>query len=735
MGVSLQFRTSRPRLAAAVTAVLAVTALGAGTLGTAPAAFAATSEAAPAAPAAVSGLPVLPAGAALVATGPSGFLAQLADEQLLWTPYAGGTAQRFDGRLGWASSGDVVAVGHEYPMNRFTLHDMASPTARGVTIDLAEIGGTFLSVLGRNSVLAEVVLDDHTVELHVVTQDGGVLRSEKISGLPANAGFFRSSAPVRDGFAVVSYTSGDTAEYTPARALVDLGKKTVVAHHDAPGDDGSTAGGLMLSASHVAWLEAGSGDGRRVVSVDRATGERKTTVLGPGLHTRAALAGDWLVYGADGEPATAVSLTGAGTRQLTTTLSGLAAGTDGSVVAAGSRAEDGAGLFRITAAAGGVPVVTKVAELDTSVPLAIEQVHVPDGVNLDRTGGKVTLGWDLSRPDAFLDVTLHHTVTEQTFHARVPAPETGTRFSFVWDGTLDDGTDAPNGRYAIEAEASLLDGSGEPAYQGWQMYVSRDVNPHDFTGNGSTDVLARDAAGVLWRDDLRDRPVNGQVTTAQRSRIGSGWNTYKHIEAVGDLDGSLTGDLVALDGAGVLWSYAGKGDGTFGTRVRVGGGWGIYNKLTGGSDLDGDGRSDLLATDTTGVLWFYKGTGDLARPFATRVRVGGGWGVYNQLVATGNIAGTAAGDLVARDTSGVLWLYQGTGKGTFLARTRIGGGWNAFSQLVGAGDVDGDGRPDLLAYGAGGTSVYHANGTVTGTFTRLSTAVFTGEGTKFTSVA
>ncbi|WP_406066167.1 VCBS repeat-containing protein [Streptomyces sp. NBC_01077] len=67
-------------------------------------------------------------------------------------------------------------------------------------------------------------------------------------------------------------------------------------------------------------------------------------------------------------------------------------------------------------------------------------------------------------------------------------------------------------------------------------------------------------------------------------------------------------------------------------------GWGGYNKLAGGSDLNGDGRPGLLATDGTGKLWFYNGTGSSTAPFATRVKVGGGWGVYNHLTAVGNIS-------------------------------------------------------------------------------------------------
>ncbi|MGJ7420712.1 FG-GAP repeat domain-containing protein, partial [Streptomyces cinereoruber] len=105
----------------------------------------------------------------------------------------------------------------------------------------------------------------------------------------------------------------------------------------------------------------------------------------------------------------------------------------------------------------------------------------------------------------------------------------------------------------------------------------------------------------------------------------------------------------------------------------VGGGWQVYDRLAGGSDLNGDGRADLVATDKAGDLWLYKGTGNASAPFAARTKIGFGWGIYNQITAVGNIAGAAAGDLVARDKDGVLWLYLGKGDGTFAARTKIGG--------------------------------------------------------------
>ncbi|MFB7395419.1 FG-GAP repeat domain-containing protein [Streptomyces sp. NPDC056191] len=388
----------------------------------------------------------------------------------------------------------------------------------------------------------------------------------------------------------------------------------------------------------------------------------------------------------------------------------------------------------------------KVAETVTAVlPLTIDRVGVPAVAEIDKTNGRVTLEWELSRADADVDVTVTHVATGRKVTQRLTAPRYGTVFSFTWEPIFeeqDEGSlwevDAPNGAYTVAVKAKLDDGAGAPVSKSSPMSIVRAFNPHDFNDNGSTDVLARDSQGVLWRNDLSDRAYYGDFRLARTSRIGAGWGAYKQIESVGNVAGGKHGDVIALDGSGVLWLYQGKGDGTFAGRVKVGAGWGGYNKLAGGSDLNGDGRPDLLATDAAGSLWLYKGTGSTTAPFAGRVRVGGGWGAYNHLTAVGNIAGTAAGDLVVRDTSGVLWLYQGKGDSTFAARVRVGAGWGGFRELVGAGDLDNDGRPDLIAYGPGstyGAYVYRSTGVVTAPFNRRTTDLFKYQGSAYSSVS
>ncbi|MFE2049414.1 trypsin-like serine protease [Streptomyces sp. NPDC059459] len=201
------------------------------------------------------------------------------------------------------------------------------------------------------------------------------------------------------------------------------------------------------------------------------------------------------------------------------------------------------------------------------------------------------------------------------------------------------------------------------------------VRQADLNRDSYQDYLYRTTDGVLY-----NFAFNGS-DRYEDIRVGGGWNAMKDLRVPGDLSGDALPDLVAKDKDGVLWLYPGKGDGTFGTRARIGGGWGAYT-ITGTGDYNRDGGADLLARDGSGVLWLYPGTGKASPALGTRVRVGGGWSAYNALATAGDITGDGRPDLLARDTSGVLWLYKGTGgtgAATFKARVKVGGGWGAFN--------------------------------------------------------
>ncbi|MDF9816769.1 hypothetical protein M2266_006000 [Streptomyces sp. SPB162] len=224
------------------------------------------------------------------------------------------------------------------------------------------------------------------------------------------------------------------------------------------------------------------------------------------------------------------------------------------------------------------------------------------------------------------------------------------------------------------------------------------------SGATRSDLLARDSSGTLWQ-------YQGSGTAASpflyRYRVGGGWQGYNALVDLAGFRANGTGDLVARDASGTLWFYKGTGNiaAPFAARTKVGAGWQTYNALIGVGDMTGDGTSDLVGRDSAGILWLYRGTGNAAAPFAARTKVGTGWQMHNMLVGGGDLTGDGKADLLARDTTGTLWLYRGTGNAAapFAARVKVGPGWQIFNLLVGTSDLNGDGKADLLARDTTGT--------------------------------
>ncbi|MEU7034714.1 VCBS repeat-containing protein [Streptomyces sp. NPDC046237] len=739
----MKHRISGRRLAAAVLTLSTVTALT-GTLVTVPA-VAAVPSAPAAAGAEAADVATLPVDADIVSVGDTGYLTSRKDADgktvLEWRKADGSVEPVSGATVGHDSGSDFVVTGEGG--STITVRDMTAPTAPPVTVDLATefaAGAKLVGVIGRD-LFVQVPRAGNYHDLWLYTPNGEQTRKVQLSGYGNHMSFKVVASAGNKALVLVTtrYESGVTFRNQDSLALVDFVHGTPLQHERDTGKLVTDASGA-LTHDYIARVEARA-EGNRII-VDRAGKLPKEIRLDS--HSQKAvivgIVGDVLLYGVPGEaagnsvnPLYAVDLykSDAQPYELLERFSSIAHAPDGAVHVRGVK-NDVDGLYRLfDGVQGSVPVVTEVASTGRTFAVTVLDSKVPTTVDLQQPGTPVRWEWTISR-SAFAMVTLTHVATGKKI--TLPGPEDrSTNPVMEWDGTID-GTSAPNGAYTWQFVA-IPGGIGSAARASGTFQVTRQANPHDYNDNGSTDLLARDSSGTLWRDDLFDGPVDGQYKSAGRTAVGGGWQTYKHIEAAGNIAGTPNGDLVAVDNGGSLYHYLGKGDGSFGKRVLVGGGWQNYRQITAGSDLDGDGRADLVATDASGVLWFYKGTGDTAQPYAKRVRVGGGWQQYNQLTAVGNIAGSAAGDLVARGTDGVLWLYQGNGRGNFTARVRIGGGWNAFTQLVGAGDITNDGRPDLVAYGAGGTYVYRSTGTVSAPFQRLTTGLYASEGTKFNSVA
>ncbi|MEV6113375.1 VCBS repeat-containing protein [Streptomyces sp. NPDC052109] len=126
--------------------------------------------------------------------------------------------------------------------------------------------------------------------------------------------------------------------------------------------------------------------------------------------------------------------------------------------------------------------------------------------------------------------------------------------------------------FAARSDGTLA--AGRRIASAWKGYP-KIVGAGDLTGDGTGDVLARDKAGTLWRYD-----GTGTGSLKGRVRVFSHWGgSYDAVVGVGDLTGDGASDLVARDGTGTLYRLAGNGRGSFGTPVRISGGWKVYAGL------------------------------------------------------------------------------------------------------------------------------------------------------------
>ncbi|MFD0075467.1 FG-GAP repeat domain-containing protein [Streptomyces sp. NPDC127166] len=715
VGVVLAVAASTPFLAPAATAAPARAAV-------APAAATATAP---------IQVPFLASGGELVNAGKTGFLSEDADGRARWTRYADGVSKVIDKRagdyvVGGGPGSDIVVVGHEVNnagdeviyTSTVRVYDMATGAAP-VTLDLAASRETFGMLSGA---VGTTLLVSDGQKLKLVDVNGGRPTVRTVGDGYREPFWMPGTLP---GTAV-ALTFNERYQYD-ALVVVDVAEGRETGRYQLD-PDSRWLSASFLSPTRMAWAEHTGGELVLAAAV-RGQNEVVRTPLGPddSQEITGGLLGDWFLWGATTGNATpwhafsARSLKDGSTVKLLDHAESATQGPDGTLLVLGTTAAHGAGVYRVALGADGKPAASLIASTgepnDGAGPLAYVG-GAPVTVDLDGVA-KARLSWKFSTTRADLTVELRRKESWESFRTVVrPASGTGAypdgTLGFDWTGEVGDDWDpkaAPKGAYDWTVTARPWNGMPSVTTSG-TLTVTRSPQAHDFDDDGAPDLVARDKDGYLQQIGTRWDDATGRLVPRRYdSSWLRGWNVYDRVEAAGDLAGSNAADLVTRDRDGVLWLHRGTGSDTrigYESRVRIGGGWNTYTQFTGGSDLTGDGRADLVAVDKAGDLYLHKATGSTTAPFAPRKKTGFGWGIYNQITAVGNVGGGPAGDLVARDKDGVLWLYLGKGDGTFAPRTRIGGGWNAYADVVGIGDGNKDGRPDVYARTAAGAAYFYA---------------------------
>ncbi|OAR22181.1 hypothetical protein A8W25_29460 [Streptomyces sp. ERV7] len=226
--------------------------------------------------------------------------------------------------------------------------------------------------------------------------------------------------------------------------------------------------------------------------------------------------------------------------------------------------------------------------------------------------------------------------------------------------------------------------------------------------NGYLDqVVGAYNGAYTWK--MTARPASGVGPVA----VKTGTTTVDRGTAARDFNNNAQADALVRDSSGNLSAYDLSQILAMGNSsdcheegcppvVRdpkpdvLGTGWNTYTLMASPGNLAGSAADDVVGRDRDGVLWLHQGDQQKVLP---RTKIGGGWNIYDQITGGSDLNGDGRGDLLATDKTGVLWFYASTGDATtpFKARQKIGGGWGVYNLLTAPGNIAGASGGDLLA--------------------------------------
>lgn len=208
----------------------------------------------------------------------------------------------------------------------------------------------------------------------------------------------------------------------------------------------------------------------------------------------------------------------------------------------------------------------------------------------------------------------------------------------------------------------------------------------DFSGDGVTDLLARDSGDNSWWLQLNDG------TQLFELPIGDGINNREIIGAA-DFNQDQRLDVATIDtSTNELWIAINTIDGFAHQR------WGSFSIFASLDeihigDFSGNGRIDILSGETGGA--WYLAENQTGTNFTVQE-----WGVFLdfdwQEIVTGKFNNDGIADVAALAPDNTWWLWQGGGGGfgnaNYFGHSKSAVGW----EDIGVGDFNGDGFDDVI---------------------------------------
>lgn len=218
--------------------------------------------------------------------------------------------------------------------------------------------------------------------------------------------------------------------------------------------------------------------------------------------------------------------------------------------------------------------------------------------------------------------------------------------------------------------------------------------------NHSSDLVAADSAGTLWRYS-----TNYLGGFRPRARIGGGWSTVKAAFTT-DWNADGIQDIFAQWNDGRLTVYRGLFGGGFQSPTTIGRGFGSH-EITVGPWIRGSRYPSVLAKTTTGDLWHFANASGGALSSLRASLIGTGWQGMRVSVADWDRDGNQ--DVLATRPTGQLALFRSNGAGRFINEPRraIGSGWSSMDSLKAISGFQGPGSYGLRARASNGQLKYY----------------------------
>ncbi|MEV6372955.1 trypsin-like serine protease [Micromonospora musae] len=221
----------------------------------------------------------------------------------------------------------------------------------------------------------------------------------------------------------------------------------------------------------------------------------------------------------------------------------------------------------------------------------------------------------------------------------------------------------------------------------------------DWSGDGHTDLIARDTAGNLKLYYGSGFSNDGTGGFYFSKHLNAGWGGFSRVFRVYNWNGDNRPSIMAMKPNGELFIYDTNGEGDFvGGARKIGSGWAGFTALMVTNNWMGNNRPSLLVRKSNGDLVRYtsNGAGGWENPSGTRI--GTGWNGFNLFITPGAWKGDGLEVIIGRNSAGQLKMYQSDGQGgwTNPSGTIIGSGWANYKNILVPGDWSGDNMVDLL---------------------------------------